>query len=284
MKRSEINATIKKMEALMEECRFKLPPYFSFTPDEWAEKNHESDEIRECELGWDVTDYGEGKFDTLGLALITIRNGNVHNPKYNKPYAEKIMMCDSGQVSPMHYHANKLEDIINRGGNDIVFTFYNADKTKVHRTEDGRKYIGFGTFFNAILQGYVVTFFYYLVCKLGAPEVLWQKLVTVVIGLLVGGIGLAMYQNAKAGASPYDSLSMILCDRSHKSYFGCRMLTDLICAVICFASGGIVNVGTVASVLLMGPVADIINRKFVSRIIKDDAEVHGRYRPNYWTV
>ena len=148
----------------------------------------------------------------------------------------------------------------------------------------GRKYIGFGTFFNAILQGYVVTFFYYLVCKLGAPEVLWQKLVTVVIGLLVGGIGLAMYQNAKAGASPYDSLSMILCDRSHKSYFGCRMLTDLICAVICFASGGIVNVGTVASVLLMGPVADIINRKFVSRIIKDDAEVHGRYRPNYWTV
>lgn len=199
MKRSEINATIKKMEALMEECRFKLPPYFSFTPDEWAEKNHEYDEIRECELGWgwDVTDYGEGKFDTLGLALITIRNGNVHNPKYNKPYAEKIMMCDSGQVSPMHYHANKLEDIINRGGNDIVFTFYNADKTKVHRTEDGRKYIGFGTFFNAILQGYVVTFFYYLVCKLGAPEVLWQKLVTVVIGLLVAESGLPCIRTQK---------------------------------------------------------------------------------------
>ena len=25
MKRSEINATIKKMEALLDECRFKLP-------------------------------------------------------------------------------------------------------------------------------------------------------------------------------------------------------------------------------------------------------------------
>lgn len=49
------------------------------------------------------------------------------------------MMCDSGQVSPMHYHINKMEDIINRGGNDIVFTFYNADQTKVHRTEDGRE-------------------------------------------------------------------------------------------------------------------------------------------------
>ena len=139
MKRSEINATIKKMEALLDECRFKLPPYLYFTPEEWADKNHEYDEIRECELGWDVTDYGEGNFDTLGLALITIRNGNIHNIKYNKPYAEKIMMCDSGQVSPMHYHINKMEDIINRGGNDIVFTFYNADQTKVHRTEDGRE-------------------------------------------------------------------------------------------------------------------------------------------------
>lgn len=139
MKRSEINATIKKMERLLEECRFKLPPYLYFTPDEWAEKNHEYDEIRECELGWDVTDYGEGKFDTLGLALITIRNGNVHNPKYPKTYAEKIMMCDSGQVSPMHYHENKREDIINRGGNDIVFTFYNADKSKVHRVDEGRE-------------------------------------------------------------------------------------------------------------------------------------------------
>ena len=120
MKRSEINATIKKMEALLDECRFKLPPYLYFTPEEWADKNHEYDEIRECELGWDVTDYGEGKFDTLGLALITIRNGNIHNPKYPKTYAEKIMMCDSGQVSPMHYHENKREDIINRGGNDVV--------------------------------------------------------------------------------------------------------------------------------------------------------------------
>ena len=48
------------------------------------------------------------------------------------------MMCDSGQVSPMHYHVNKMEDIICRGGNDIVFTFYNADQSRVHRQEDGR--------------------------------------------------------------------------------------------------------------------------------------------------
>ena len=35
MKRSEINAVIKKFEALMKEHCFELPPYLGFTPEEW---------------------------------------------------------------------------------------------------------------------------------------------------------------------------------------------------------------------------------------------------------
>ena len=148
MKRSEINAVIKKFEALLAEYKFALPPYLSFTPEEWAEKGHEYDEIRDNALGWDVTDYGEGHFDTLGLALITIRNGNVHNPKYKKPYAEKIMMCDSGQVSPMHFHWNKMEDIINRGGGNVLIRVYNSTEDEdldresdVHVHVDGREMV-----------------------------------------------------------------------------------------------------------------------------------------------
>ena len=40
MKRSEINAVIKKFEALLAEYKFALPPYLSFTPEEWAEKSN----------------------------------------------------------------------------------------------------------------------------------------------------------------------------------------------------------------------------------------------------
>ena len=126
MKRSEINAVIRKFEALLDKYSFALPPFLSWTPEEWQTKGHEYDEIRDNMLGWDVTDYGMGQFDTLGLALITIRNGNVHNPKYTKCYAEKIMMCDEGQVSPMHFHWNKMEDIINRGGGNILIRVYNS--------------------------------------------------------------------------------------------------------------------------------------------------------------
>ena len=147
MKRSEINTVIKKFEALIKKYSFALPPYLSFTAKEWESKGHAYDEIRENMLGWDVTDYGMGNFDALGLALITLRNGNVKNPKYRKTYAEKIMMLDEGQVSPMHFHWTKMEDIINRGGNDVLFRLYNADRntevltdTDVEIARDGCRY------------------------------------------------------------------------------------------------------------------------------------------------
>lgn len=146
MKRSEINAIIKEFEAMLKDYKFALPPFLSFTPEEWADKGHEYDEIRDNALGWDVTDYGMGDYDNLGLALITIRNGNVHNDKYTKTYAEKIMMIREGQISPNHFHWNKMEDIINRGGGDVVFKLWNATKdedladTDVEIFRDGRRY------------------------------------------------------------------------------------------------------------------------------------------------
>lgn len=146
MKRSEINSIIKEFEAMLKEYRFALPPFLSFTPEEWKEKGHEYDEIRDNALGWDITDYGEGNYDKKGLALITIRNGNVHNDKYTKTYAEKIMMLRPGQVSPNHFHWNKMEDIINRGGGNCVFRLWNATEneeladTDVKIFQDGRCY------------------------------------------------------------------------------------------------------------------------------------------------
>lgn len=147
MKRSEINGIIKEFEKMLREYRFALPPFLSFTPEEWQEKGHDYDEIRDNALGWDVTDYGEGDYARKGLALITIRNGNVHNDKYTKTYAEKIMMIREGQVSPNHFHWNKMEDIINRGGGNIVFRLWNADEkegladTDVEICQDGRRYM-----------------------------------------------------------------------------------------------------------------------------------------------
>ena len=146
MKRSEINACIKYMENLIQSHGFKLPPFCSWTPQEWETKGHEYDEIRDNMLGWDITDYGKGDWEKLGFALVTIRNGNQHNPKYKKVYAEKLLMLKEGQHSPMHFHWMKSEDIINRGGGVLVIHVYNDDgqgglgDTDVLVNSDGRSY------------------------------------------------------------------------------------------------------------------------------------------------
>ena len=129
MKRSEINAALKEMEQMTQKCGFQLPPFCSFTPEEWREKGHEYDEIRENMLGWDITDYGLGNFDRVGFSLITIRNGNRQKQeKYPKPYAEKLLYLREGQYSPMHFHWSKMEDIINRGGGNILIRVYHSTK------------------------------------------------------------------------------------------------------------------------------------------------------------
>lgn len=128
MKRSEINKVIKDMEQLIKEHKFEIPPFAKWTADEWKKKGHEFDEIRDNKLGWDITDFGLGKFDEVGFSLLTIRNGNQKMQQYKKPYAEKLLMLYEGQTAAMHFHWSKMEDIINRGGNEVYITVYNGSE------------------------------------------------------------------------------------------------------------------------------------------------------------
>lgn len=126
MKRSEINRTLREATAFLEECRFALPPFARWSPADWAGRGPEADEIRHTGLGWDITDFGSGDFDRVGLVLITLRNGIHQDPRYPKPYAEKIMIAGEGQVTPTHYHAFKMEDIIVRGGGNLLIELHNS--------------------------------------------------------------------------------------------------------------------------------------------------------------
>ncbi len=113
----------------MEEYRFAVPEFAQWNIDTWKQKGDECKEIKDNKLGWDITDFGLGDFDKVGFALFTIRNGNVLIPdQYPKPYAEKLLMMYEGQFAAMHYHWNKMEDIINRGGNDLYLKLYNGDQ------------------------------------------------------------------------------------------------------------------------------------------------------------
>lgn len=129
MKRSEINTAIKSMLDFAQSSGFHLPPFAQWTPSDWESKGHEYDEIRTARLGWDVTDFGKGDFRKCGLTLLTIRNG-LHDQPNSKPYGEKLMMVLEDQVTPMHFHWSKTEDIINRGGGNLVCKVYLADENE----------------------------------------------------------------------------------------------------------------------------------------------------------
>ena len=131
MKRSEINALIRDGIEFCNRHQFYLPPWAYWKKKDWAKAGHEADEIRKNMLGWDATDFGSGSFRDTGLLLFTIRNGNLKDPNNVKTYCEKLLIVGENQVTPMHFHWAKVEDIINRGGGVLVVEVYNA-------TEDDR--------------------------------------------------------------------------------------------------------------------------------------------------
>ena len=128
MKRSEINAIMRENLSFLEEMNYLLPPFATWSPDEWRTKGPECREIVGQQLGWDITDFGQSRFDELGLFLFTVRNGTLDELKKEngKIYAEKLLIARDNQVTPNHFHFQKMEDIINRGGGSVEIRFWQA--------------------------------------------------------------------------------------------------------------------------------------------------------------
>ncbi len=129
MKRSRINEIIREADAFIRSFGFILPPFAYWTPGEMASRRAEIGGIVDARLGWDITDYGKERFDEMGLFLFTVRNGSEADLKRGGGmcYAEKIMISRQDQLSPMHRHIVKAEDIINRGGGTLALKLYNSD-------------------------------------------------------------------------------------------------------------------------------------------------------------
>ncbi len=129
MLRSEVNAIIEKSDAFMRRHGFALPPFAYWSPEELtARVGSDTPSIRDTRLGWDITDYGKGRFSEFGLVLFTLRNGSAAALAHGRGmlYAEKLMITAKDQVNPLHRHAVKTEDIINRGGGTLVLQMYNS--------------------------------------------------------------------------------------------------------------------------------------------------------------
>ncbi len=129
MKRSRINAIMGEAAELIRAHGFVLPPFANWTPEEFVAQRDVARAVIEARCGWDITDYGAGDFDRMGLFLFTLRNGRLADLQRGGGmcYAEKLLISREGQLSPMHTHMIKAEDIINRGGATLVVELYGSD-------------------------------------------------------------------------------------------------------------------------------------------------------------
>lgn len=128
MKRSRINEIMQAADEMIRRHGFTLPPFAYWSPEAFKARG-DAGEIAARHLGWDITDYGQGDFDRLGLFLFTLRNGLLSDLRRGGGmcYAEKLLISCQDQISPMHTHVIKAEDIINRGGATLVIELYGSD-------------------------------------------------------------------------------------------------------------------------------------------------------------
>ena len=129
MKRSRINDIMAAADDMIRSFGFVLPPFAYWSPDEFKAKAETAQRVISGRCGWDITDYGQGRFDQMGLFLFTLRNGLLSDLRRGGGmcYAEKLLISRRDQLSPMHTHVIKAEDIINRGGATLIVEVFGSD-------------------------------------------------------------------------------------------------------------------------------------------------------------
>lgn len=143
MKRSQINQIVDQAIEFSRSLNMYLPKFAYMQAEDWRKADQDSwFEVFGLELGWDVTDYGMGDFAKCGTCLFTLRNGSVSDPRFTKPYAEKMMLIEDGQFLPYHFHTYKMEDILNRGGGTLCINcYYATDDDKLDESKEIKVFV-----------------------------------------------------------------------------------------------------------------------------------------------
>ena len=111
MKRSKANSIIEYTMDALKKAQFPLPPFAYYGPEEWANLPEEEIEVVENMLCWDITDFGSGDFDRVGLTIFTFRNGNFYaKEKYPKPYRHLMRSVNNGWEQAEQYLRKGMEE------------------------------------------------------------------------------------------------------------------------------------------------------------------------------
>lgn len=135
-----------------------------------------------------------------------------------------------------------------------------------------RSLIGAGTLVNMVGVGYLADFICWLfIDVLGVTMTLPLRVIALILGGALSGMGVALYMVADMGVAPYDSAAMIVerLSGGKIAFRTARVTIDVLCVAIgvafCLLGHGqlsaLLGVGTVCNALFNGPIIQFFKTK-----------------------
>ncbi|MBM7586358.1 putative membrane protein YczE [Bacillus pakistanensis] len=115
-----------------------------------------------------------------------------------------------------------------------------------------RKYLHIGTFLNALLVGPLVDFFLWVNVFPQFPHLVGE-IITLLIGIILMGIGGGMYSASGFGAGPRDGFMLSISDKTGISISNVRILLESCVLVVGWLIGGPVFVFTFIYTFIQSP-------------------------------
>lgn len=122
-----------------------------------------------------------------------------------------------------------------------------------------RKLVGIGTFLTAILLGFGLDMFLGILPKV---DILWLNILTLILGILIGGSGITFTIISEVGASPVDCMMLLISEKFNIKISRARIGLDLAMTGFGFFLGGSLGIGTLVSSILIGPVIEQTRGRF----------------------
>ena len=143
-----------------------------------------------------------------------------------------------------------------------------------------RSYVGIGTVLCMALGGPIIDVYtLWLAPFLNETLPLAVRVPLLAVGCVILAFGMTIVIRSQAGTGPNDLVAVVLSDKSRKPFGPVRIGVDLTFALVGFALGGVVGVGTIICAFLVGPAAQLffpVSEKICVCVLNQFAGVNSR--------
>lgn len=143
-----------------------------------------------------------------------------------------------------------------------------------------RSYVGIGTVLCMALGGPIIDVYtLWLAPFLNETLPLAVRVPMLAVGCVILAFGMTIVIRSQAGTGPNDLVAVVLSDKSGKPFGPVRIGVDLTFALVGFALGGVVGVGTIICAFLVGPAAQLffpVSEKICVCVLNQFAGVNSR--------